>query len=114
MTNDTTPLAPRIRLKIDHSWRFLRNDATGAEAPAFDDLEWRCVDLPHDYSMEDLPPGSAIQDHLRIDADGWRIHDGDNLAWSAEDLDESAWRQVEGRAMTGMPERSYAWVQPGP
>ena len=28
---------------------------TGAEVPAFDDSTWRMIDLPHDWSIEDLP-----------------------------------------------------------
>ena len=41
----TTPL-------FDNGWRFLKADAAGAEAPAFDDGGWRTVDVPHDWSIE--------------------------------------------------------------
>src|SRR2546428_1668835 len=46
---------------FDSDWRFLRADAPGAENPAFDDSTWRKLDVPHDWSIEDLPPkeGSA-------------------------------------------------------
>ena len=40
---------------FDAGWRFLRSDATGAEASSFDDAAWRTLDLPHDWSIEDLP-----------------------------------------------------------
>jgi beta-galactosidase len=40
---------------FDADWRFLRADAPGAEVPAFDDATWRTLDLPHDWSIEDLP-----------------------------------------------------------
>jgi beta-galactosidase len=40
---------------FDEGWRFLRGDAPGAEAPGFDDRNWRVLDLPHDWSVEDLP-----------------------------------------------------------
>ena len=40
---------------FDEGWRFFRGDASGAEAPAFDDGSWRVLDLPHDWSIEDLP-----------------------------------------------------------
>ena len=40
---------------FDSDWRFLRADAPGAEAPGFDDSAWRILDLPHDWSLEDLP-----------------------------------------------------------
>ncbi|MCW5928853.1 MAG: DUF4982 domain-containing protein [Chitinophagaceae bacterium] len=40
---------------FDADWRFFCGDATGAEAPGFDDRMWRAVDLPHDWRIEDLP-----------------------------------------------------------
>ena len=40
---------------FDSGWRFLRADASGADAPGFDDSAWRTLDLPHDWSIEDLP-----------------------------------------------------------
>ena len=40
---------------FDEGWRFLRGDAPGAEAPGFNDSSWRVLDLPHDWSVEDLP-----------------------------------------------------------
>ena len=44
---------------FDDGWRFLRGDAPGAELPAFDDASWRTLDLPHDFSVEDLPPRAS-------------------------------------------------------
>jgi len=41
--------------QFDEAWRFYRGDAAGAEDPSFSDLKWRTVDLPHDWSIEDLP-----------------------------------------------------------
>ena len=41
---------------FDSDWCFLRGDAQGAENPAFDDSLWRRLDVPHDWSIEDLPP----------------------------------------------------------
>ncbi|MFF3373267.1 glycoside hydrolase family 2 TIM barrel-domain containing protein [Streptomyces sp. NPDC002680] len=40
---------------FDEGWLFQRGDAPGAEAPAYDDTSWRPLDLPHDWSIEDLP-----------------------------------------------------------
>ena len=40
---------------FDDDWRFHRGGAQGAEAPGFDDSNWRGVDLPHDWSIEDMP-----------------------------------------------------------
>jgi beta-galactosidase len=49
---------PRI-LSFDEGWRFLKDNPSGAETPAFDDSNWRQVDLPHDWSIEDLPGQTA-------------------------------------------------------
>lgn len=40
---------------FDAGWKFNRGGAQGAENPLFDDSQWRVVDLPHDWSIEDLP-----------------------------------------------------------
>src|SRR6267378_533164 len=42
-------------LLFDNDWVFHRGGAQGAERPTFDDSKWRRVDLPHDWSIEDLP-----------------------------------------------------------
>lgn len=47
---------PQTRDRLfDDDWRFHRGDAPGAEQPAFADSDWRILDLPHDWSIEDLP-----------------------------------------------------------
>jgi beta-galactosidase len=40
---------------FDENWRFIKDNPLGAEDPAFDDSQWRVVDMPHDWSIEDLP-----------------------------------------------------------
>jgi beta-galactosidase len=40
---------------FDGDWRFIKADAPGAENAAFSDSVWRILDLPHDWSLEDLP-----------------------------------------------------------
>jgi beta-galactosidase len=40
---------------FDSGWRFHLGGAQGAENPSFDDSKWRKIDLPHDWSIEDLP-----------------------------------------------------------
>ncbi|PKQ66015.1 hypothetical protein BZG01_12600 [Labilibaculum manganireducens] len=45
----------RIR-ELNHGWRFSKDfNQTGMERPQFDDSAWRIVDIPHDWSIEDLP-----------------------------------------------------------
>ncbi|MEV6850347.1 glycoside hydrolase family 2 TIM barrel-domain containing protein [Actinoplanes sp. NPDC051411] len=50
--------APDTRARersFDEDWRFFRGDVDGGEAPELDDSAWRALDLPHDWSVEDLP-----------------------------------------------------------
>ncbi len=54
-TTASTSLTGRSTLLFDSGWRFFRGGALGAEKPGFDDAAWRVVDLPHDWSIEDLP-----------------------------------------------------------
>ena len=42
-------------LSFDPDWRFIKANPSGAEKPSFDDSGWRTLDLPHDWSIEDLP-----------------------------------------------------------
>ena len=39
---------------FDFGWRFHLGGAQGAENYGFDDTKWRTLDLPHDWSIEDL------------------------------------------------------------
>jgi beta-galactosidase len=41
--------------QIDADWRFFRGDIEAAKEINFDDSKWRNLDLPHDWSIEDLP-----------------------------------------------------------
>ena len=46
---------PAVRTQLfDSGWKFNLGDVPGAEVTAFDDAKWRLLDLPHDWSIEDL------------------------------------------------------------
>ncbi|WP_277638427.1 glycoside hydrolase family 2 TIM barrel-domain containing protein [Bacteroides graminisolvens] len=47
-------LLSRNRL-FNTQWKFVRDSVVGAEALSFDDSKWILLDLPHDFSMMDLP-----------------------------------------------------------
>ena len=49
------PAAVRRELLFDSDWRFHRADVEAGESEALDDASWRSLDLPHDWSIEDLP-----------------------------------------------------------
>ena len=51
--------APGRDMPFDEDWRFFRGAGEGFEAAGFDDAGWRRVDLPHDWSVEDIPGGQA-------------------------------------------------------
>lgn len=40
---------------FNSDWRFFRGDTSRAETPDFNDSGWRVVNLPHDWSIENLP-----------------------------------------------------------
>ena len=50
-----SPLKPGRAQAFDLGWRFHRGAGAGFEATDFDDASWRPLDLPHDWSVEDLP-----------------------------------------------------------
>jgi len=49
-----TDFANRER-NFDADWKFHLGDIRGADSAKFDDSKWRTLDLPHDWSIEDLP-----------------------------------------------------------
>ncbi len=54
---------PRVESSFDDNWKFQKGDFPGAEQRNFNDKSWRSVDLPHDWSIENLPnqfPGEVI------------------------------------------------------
>jgi beta-galactosidase len=60
---DKSPRMRRIQA-FTEGWKFLQQEAPGAEKPGFDDSTWRAVTLPHDWSIagpfkEDAPSKGA-------------------------------------------------------
>ncbi len=43
------------KILFDEGWRFHRGDVENAQQENFRDNSWRHIDLPHDWSIEDLP-----------------------------------------------------------
>ncbi|GAA0295201.1 MULTISPECIES: glycoside hydrolase family 2 protein [Streptomyces] len=41
---------PRVWIHLNNGWRFIRADATGAQAPGFDDSGWTSVVTPHTWN----------------------------------------------------------------
>jgi len=49
--NDTV----RSKVLFDFAWRFHRGDIQEGQREQLDDASWRLLDLPHDWSVEDIP-----------------------------------------------------------
>ena len=57
-TQSTADFSNR-ELNFDSDWKFYRGTISGAEIAAFNDSQWRNLDLPHDWSIEDLPAAAG-------------------------------------------------------
>ncbi len=55
----TPPASPRTDTLLADNWRFLRADAAGAQAPAFDDSAWTTVSVPHTWNGLDGQNGGS-------------------------------------------------------
>jgi beta-galactosidase len=51
------PVTHRADVVLGSGWRFIRQDVTNAEAPAFDDSAWTAVSLPHTWNNLDGQDG---------------------------------------------------------
>ena len=52
---------------FDSDWLFSKGDYENAHLPDFDDSSWRLLDVPHDWSIEDLPLGeNKVQDGTSV------------------------------------------------
>ena len=74
-------------LSLDQSWRFHRGGAPGTENPDFDDTTWRLLDVPHDWSIENLPPRKESPDQeLPVVTGSWRFQKGDDMTWKTVEI----------------------------
>ena len=47
------PKSSRATLNFNYDWKFIKEDVSGAEAPAFDDSKWTTVATPHSFNDVD-------------------------------------------------------------
>src|SRR5437868_2849797 len=62
-TKSSSPVVSSRSRPFDNDWLFIKDTITNAEQPGYNDAKWRKLDLPHDWSIEDLPnqtPDSII------------------------------------------------------
>ena len=69
--------------RFEDDWRFFLGEVKGGERPGLDDSKWRRLDLPHDWSIEDLPPKPPRRLGRILDLTGnlWRTRAGDDPRW---------------------------------
>src|SRR5687768_9148876 len=48
----TAVLEPRTRISFNKDWKFFLGDEPNAKSPVYNDLKWRKLTLPHDWSIE--------------------------------------------------------------
>ena len=78
-THYAPPASPRVKLNFDLDWKSVRDDATGAEAPGFDDSAWAIISLPH--SFNDVDSFRQIISHCGGDRGPYK-----GLAWYRKHL----------------------------
>lgn len=92
---------------FDAGWRFIKDSIIEADAPGYDDSRWRMLDLPHDWSIEDLPNqqdgktmGPFSKDAINKMRTGYTVG---GTAWyrkkftiNATDQNKVTWIQFEG------------------
>jgi beta-galactosidase len=62
----TNKASSQRTLLFDNDWRFFRGNDTAARLVNFNDAKWRKVDLPHDYSIENLPGTNSPFDSTAV------------------------------------------------
>src|SRR3954453_3338489 len=76
---------------FNDNWRFHRGDAPGADAESFDDSNWRTLDVPHDWSIEDLPPAPEQGQGAIWDAGSTPSHAGPFDLYASEGQISTGW-----------------------
>ena len=61
MACSVPPVEPSSRSQLfDSDWKFYLGDIPESATPAFDDSNWRLLDLPHDWSIEDRTSKDSV------------------------------------------------------
>jgi beta-galactosidase len=53
-------------IDLNFGWRFAKGEHPGAYKKDFDDSQWRLIDVPHDWSIEDLSEESGPYDKTAV------------------------------------------------
>jgi beta-galactosidase len=75
--------SPRLVVGLNPGWRFIRQDAPGAEQNSFDDSKWDAINLPHTWNNLDGQDGG--NNYYR--GIGWyRLHLKFDPAWNGKEI----------------------------
>ena len=77
---------PRSTIRLDQEWKFQLGDLSGGEAVEMDDSSWRILDLPHDWSIEDIPGTGSPLDSSAVGGINTGYFKGGS-AWYRKQLD---------------------------
>ena len=91
----SSAIAQRQTQLFDDGWKFIKGQPENAHKLHFDDSSWRNVNLPHDWTIEDLEPLPPAKPSLSITEGKWRFVKGDDMAYKAADYDDSKWQEVQ-------------------
>ena len=95
-----TAVADQRDQPLSLGWRFYRGDDSDYASKSFDDAKWRTVDLPHDWSIEDLEPSDT-----KVNSTIRQI-DTAPLWEAAKNVPKTAGPFDGGRALMGATSRS--------
>jgi beta-galactosidase len=115
-SNQSDTISNARTTSFDVDWRFMKDSISGAEAPDFNDSGWRILNVPHDWSIEDLPGQNGVDiigpfDRSAIDrgSSGYMVG---GIGWyrkhftiNEDDQDKIAYLQFDGVYM-----RSDVWL----
>jgi beta-galactosidase len=98
----------RQTLLMDSGWKFNLGDVQGAEQVAFDDSQWRKIDLPHDWSIE--PQSGGFSQTAPTGGSGGYVPAG--IGWYRKHftLPNSARNRCVWIEFDGVYENSSVWL----
>lgn len=76
----------RSTFLLDEDWKFHLGEMEGGEGPDMDDKSWRNLNLPHDWSIEDIPGTGSPLDSTAVGAINTGYFRG-GTAWYRKQLD---------------------------
>jgi len=101
---------------FDSGWKFITGDIPHADPVAFDDSQWRNVDLPHDWSIEDLPAEAGKKQIGPFSEDsegkGSTGHVKGGMGWYRKTftLDQSSKNKLVQICFDGVYMESNVWI----